>query len=276
MVFNYSKFFNLDPARQIGTCKTCFKAINFTIKSKTNLQSHLKLNHSSKYDNEIRQTGQRQLQFTNTGISTVVNAPFSKQEKITERIVQDLIGKCGLYFHFIPSEGFKSFINTIEPRFEIPCYRTLNRKLETISSVARKKLVDLLNAVPFSISLDEWRGSDRKSYLAGVVSFINSKTCTFQSKLLFFKEIRDLVENDYLDSIVGKWLGCAAHLLQLVVGDALREVNNDTRFRSALSKCSKIAQLDHQSSLFSEKLIKRLVQTSRERPKSAPVSKTQN
>ena len=171
--------------------------------------------------------------------------------------------------------------------------------------ILARKLIDLLNILPFSISLDKWKGSNRKSYLAGVVSFINSKTCTFQSKLLFSKELRDrhssglinisrdtfdqinlqktpfvyttdncnvmkktfgaasemhdfdyedkdifVVEHDYLDSIVGKWLRCAAHLFQLVVGDALKEVNKYTRFRRALSKCTKIAHLDQQSSFF--------------------------
>ena len=40
-----------------------------------------------------------------------------------------------------------------------------------------------------------------------------------------------IVENDYVDSIAAKWLGCAAHLLQKVVRDALKEVSDYTRFR---------------------------------------------
>ena len=56
------------------------------------------------------------------------------------------------------------------------------------------------------------------------------------------------------------WFGCSAHLIQLCVGDAMKEGYKYQRFANAIAKCKQIAKLDKNSTIFAQLLKKRVMQ----------------
>ena len=55
-----------------------------------------------------------------------------------------------------------------------------------------------------------------------------------------------------------RWMGCAVHLIELVVNDCFKEGQGYGLFNKSLAKCRKTAVLGHKSSIFAARLESRL------------------
>ena len=77
----------------------------------------------------------------------------------------------------VDNEAFRKFLNTLEPKFEIPASDKLNSLLNEKVTVLTRKLCDLISeGRRFTICLDGWT---KKGLTA---SFLGISVCFFHSK----------------------------------------------------------------------------------------------
>lgn len=218
------------------------------------------------------------------GVTTKRNCPSSRQEVITNLIV-DTIADNNLPLHFTESTSFRKLLACVEPRYKVPCYETVKSRLkakkEKISSIIKSKLetVDYV-----ALTTDAWTSLSNDSFLAVTAAYITDEwiieapvletinlqerhTASYLSeelKIVTVKweihekvvavvhdnganvgHIAELCSEDYID------VPCAAHTLQLAIGECMGTnakvaVNPIARMINAASRL--VGHFSHSSS----------------------------
>jgi hypothetical protein len=90
-----------------------------------------------------------------------------RQIKLTESIIKDLIIECGLPVSLVDQDGFKNFMNTVDPMYSLLSRRQITRdKLPKLHDRMIMKLKTLCNNAEYvSVTLDAWTDRRLRSYI---------------------------------------------------------------------------------------------------------------
>lgn len=69
---------------------------------------------------------------------------------------------------FVENQGFKYFINIVEPGYKVPCRKTMRKRIEALYTDEMAKVYEKINSVDTGIALttDGWTSRSLDSYLA--------------------------------------------------------------------------------------------------------------
>ncbi|XP_072400765.1 E3 SUMO-protein ligase ZBED1-like [Diabrotica undecimpunctata] len=206
------------------------------------------------------------------------------QQKKLDQLLLNLIIKDFQPFSIVEDNGFKDFILTLNPAYKLPTRKTLsNVLLPAVFEEVRLKVSDVLKeVVSITITTDCWTSRNTDSVIAVTGHFIDNK---FQIKSVLLECVgyegghgsTNLADN--LTKVISNWniseesillgisdnaanikkyissdlkwrhFGCYVHTLNLIVGDALKLIQEVT-----LNKVSKIVTHFKQSANAKNKL----------------------
>jgi len=113
-----------------------------------------------------------------------------RQELITQALTKMLTVDL-LPTSFVENEGFRSFINILEPGYKIPCRKTMRKRIEALYSDELIKVQNTINKVETSIALttDGWTSRSLDSYvtITGIEMKMKEILITLQLKLIKIK-----------------------------------------------------------------------------------------
>jgi len=113
-----------------------------------------------------------------------------RQELITQALTKMLTVDL-LPTSFVENEGFRSFINILEPGYKVPCRKTMRKRIEALYSDELIKVQNTINKVETSIALttDGWTSRSLDSYvtITGIEMKIKEILITLQLKLIKIK-----------------------------------------------------------------------------------------
>ncbi|XP_059451427.1 zinc finger BED domain-containing protein RICESLEEPER 2-like [Corylus avellana] len=274
-----------DPKSQCNYCKKLFSCHSKRLGTSSML-THLKntcKKYSSKFDKsqsklsfEVKREGQMAM-----GEGTVGNLVITKYNagKIREAIAKMII-KDELPFRFVEGEGFRDFMNIVEPRFSIPSRYTVMKDCIKLFLSEKEKLraMFMTTGVRVCLTTDTWTSVQNLNYMVITSHFIDSdwnlhkriinfclipnhKADTIGEKILscmlewgirniFTITVDNASTNDAALEFVKRRTGnkegailesrfmhirCCAHILNLIVTDGLKEVDDSiVRVRSAV------------------------------------------
>ena len=130
MVLEYAKYYTFSGQsdKLTAECNICKSKIKYTTKSKYNLEQHLKVSHKKEYheavESEQKQSKQSKIVLTGSKLKTTA-PPFTKQEKITESVIDNLIGRDGLPVTLTTKKWFIDFMADVEVRYSCPTYSNI-------------------------------------------------------------------------------------------------------------------------------------------------------
>ncbi|CAH1107682.1 unnamed protein product [Psylliodes chrysocephalus] len=220
-----------------------------------------------------------------------------QQKTKIDRSLMDLFIKDFQPFRVVEDEGFRNFTTCLNPSYELPNRKTIsNTHLpalyeETLKNVQR----EIGDVKSVTLTTDCWTSVSTESYMAVTVHFISNN---FQTKSILLdcihlpqshtsenlaKELKQIVvswglQNQILLAIsdnaanikkaiqdILKWkhLGCYAHTLNLIVGDALSVVDDFLKkirqlvghFKRSTTAAAKLAEVQSQQGKIPKKLL---------------------
>ena len=155
---------NLRTSSFTANCKMCKNPIKFTKSSKKNENTLFSGASGRIGQTHWQNEAGEQHELSNTRwnfleLDTV-------KQLVTESIVRNLIGNCGLPLHITENPAFRAFLKDIPPSYSPTYYRTDANVLEKLSNEYRIKMQKKTSASSkHSISLDLRTGRDTKNYM---------------------------------------------------------------------------------------------------------------
>jgi hypothetical protein len=189
-------------------------------------------------------------------------------DNVRSLLVQYLI-KCELPFRHVETEGFKEFVNELEPRFKVPCRATVQRDCMKLYMEEKLKLKTLLSAQRVCLTTDTWTSLQNLNYMCVTAHFIDCDWIMHKKILKFclVPNHKDDTTGRVLETTLIEWgldsiftitvnnassndvgieymrrkmkdmnstvlggefihIRCAAHILNLVVNDGLKDLND--------------------------------------------------
>ena len=139
-------------------------------------------------ESEQKQSKQSKIVLTGSKLKTTA-PPFTKQEKITESVIDNLIGRGGLPVTLTTKKWFIDFMADVEVLYSCPTYSNIIQKLQKKSDAIRANLVENLNNREYSLAIDEWTGINRKTFLGCISTYIDFTSGKLVSIKLFLQEL---------------------------------------------------------------------------------------
>jgi hypothetical protein len=104
-------------------------------------------------------------------VSTLTNSSINisegRQEIITQALTKMLTVDL-LPTSFVENEGFRSFLNILEPGYKVPCRKTVRKRIQALYSDKLIQVQDTIDKVDTSIALttDGWTSRSLDSYIS--------------------------------------------------------------------------------------------------------------
>ncbi|CAF1346971.1 unnamed protein product, partial [Didymodactylos carnosus] len=132
------KFFFIDiQAKQLnswyGKCSICSQNIADKYGTTSNFARHMKTKHGTQYEewlakkNANTDTKQRNLHDMIRQKTSKYSSNDPRQVKLTESMLKDLIIECGLPLSLVDQNGFRNFMQTVDPMFSLLSRRQITR-----------------------------------------------------------------------------------------------------------------------------------------------------
>jgi len=101
-----------------------------------------------------------------TSINSFNDISQGRQELIAQALAKMLTVDL-LPMSFVENEGFRSFINILEPGYKVPCRKIMRKRIEALYSDELIKVQNIINKVETSIALiiDDWTSKFLDSYV---------------------------------------------------------------------------------------------------------------
>ncbi|CAG9840757.1 unnamed protein product [Diabrotica balteata] len=189
------------------------------------------------------------------------------QQKKLDQLLLNLIIKDFQPFSMVEDNGFKDFILTLNPAYKLPTRKTLsNVLLPAVFEEVRLKVSDALKeVVSITITTDCWTSSNTDSVIGKCVGYegghgstnladnlskvISNSNISEESILLGISDNAANIKKAISSDLNWRHFGCYAHTLNLIMGDALKLIQEVT-----LNKVSKIVTHFKQSENAKSKL----------------------
>ncbi|CAH0562946.1 unnamed protein product [Brassicogethes aeneus] len=238
---------------EIAKCK-CGFLTNFN--NTTNLKDHSQRNHQKKWDKATGNNSSGSQSSNEENVSTITDGK-SERKKALDNAVAKFVIKDLQPLSVVEDEGFKNLIFELDPRYSLPCRRTLRDKLIT---EAYEKILEVLSGVlartsQISLTFDGWSSRTMQHYLTvtghfledmvlkvatlGVIS-VPGRSTVADLKLLLNTLLTDKFPNLKISCAVTDnaknmsatckhmklpHLPCIAHSIQLVINAAILQTN---------------------------------------------------
>ncbi|XP_044739986.1 E3 SUMO-protein ligase ZBED1-like [Chrysoperla carnea] len=297
----------------IAKCKYCTKELK-TCSKTTNLKQHMERKHSAvlQTDENLREvdvndstklennslvqsssTEGEVLSLTPKRAKSSIGAAFmkisayasngDKNKQITQTIAE-MICRDSLPYSIVEGTGFRKFMKTVAPLYQVPCRKTItdliDTKYEDKKTLIKQKLKSVKNVC---LTIDEWKDMQLRSFLGVTVHFIEN--FEMKSMSIACEPLHDNHTGEYLSEMIlkvcedwglpiekivsvttdngsnivkaieitfgrAKHIRCLAHTLNLVVENSV----NSTEVKLFLDKVRKIVTWFHQSGVGAEEL----------------------
>uniref|UniRef100_A0A673HB45 BED-type domain-containing protein n=1 Tax=Sinocyclocheilus rhinocerous TaxID=307959 RepID=A0A673HB45_9TELE len=271
-VWNY-----FDQNDQHVVCKICQVKLSYH-NSTTTMRNHIKFKHRNVIIDPPNED--RQLPITALATAGRQRCTPERAEKTTQLIAK-IISRDMLPLSFIDGEGFKEFLQFLEPDYDIPSRKTITARIELQHESMVSKLRTTLATVDFvAITSDSWTALTTESYVTITCHFIADgkvNSCVLQTQAL---EERHSAANlaDYLMTSVEQWgldgkvvacvhdnarnmiaanrdvnwesVPCFAHTLQLAINDGFKAAS----INRLIGACSRLVGHFHHSTIASNAL----------------------
>ncbi|XP_043806223.1 zinc finger BED domain-containing protein RICESLEEPER 3-like [Manihot esculenta] len=220
---HFTKFINSEGELK-GKCNYCKK--KFFCDPKRNKTTALRnhLNSCKKHPHSI-ETRQAQLSLQKNASDNDVNdlgtlTTWRYDENTIRKALVHMIIIDELPFRFVEGEGFRSLMRAICPRFRIPSRWTISRDCYDLFIEERSKLSHKGEAVGRAIEtcLQEW-GLDKVFTITVDNASSNDEAISYLKKKLANWGV-SVTNSTYLH------MRCMAHIINLVVQDGLKDVND--------------------------------------------------
>ena len=107
-----------------------------------------------------------------------------------------------LPYRHVEGEGFKEFVRTLQPRFEIPSRMTVSRDVLKAFEEEKKKLKDILKDQRISMTTDTWTSIQNINYMVITAHWIDSEF-NYQKRIINFCQVVD-----HRGETIGKEIQC--------------------------------------------------------------------
>ena len=123
----------------------------------SNLRAHLSTIHPSKLEEEEGEGfGARQARIDYM-LSPLRSLPYARQNRATDLLTQ-----------FV-----QAFVQELEPRFKIPCYRTMNCKITKLYDTTKGGIREMLRGEKLTLTTDGWSSLATESSVTDTAHFID-------------------------------------------------------------------------------------------------------
>ena len=179
--------------------------------------------------------------------------PMSTSQQDT--ITKDLALMCAMDLKpisMVEGRGFRRFCNSLNPRYRIPCRKTVNHHLTSLYELEKKKLVDKLGKKHVALTSDLWTSNSLQGYITLTGHFVSPDWELFSHVLgtrlvverhtgsNIAKEVTKLTREFNIEAVPSLTtdnasnmslaakefnffqVGCFAHTLQLAIEDGLK------------------------------------------------------
>ncbi|XP_048124800.1 E3 SUMO-protein ligase ZBED1-like [Alosa alosa] len=152
-------------------CKICrTKLVYHTTTS--NLRAHLSTLHPGKLEEEEGEvSGTRQARIDSM-LSPSRGLPYARQNRATDLLTR-FVCEDMRPINVIYGSGFQAFVHELEPRFKIPCYRTMNSKITKLYDTTKGGIREMLHGEKLSLTTDGWSSLATESYVTVTAHFID-------------------------------------------------------------------------------------------------------
>ncbi|OMP00267.1 hypothetical protein CCACVL1_03412 [Corchorus capsularis] len=164
------------------------------------------------------------------GSGSVGTWKFSQEA--TRKVVATMIIIDELPFRFVEAKGFRHAMKTTQPKFVMPSRKTIAKDCFQLYCDAKKQVKKQMNSNRFRVSLttDTWTSIQKSSHMCGLdtVFCVTVDNATNNDVAVGYLKKKFLKEKTCLGG--GKFLHmrCVAHILNLIVGDGLKEKEFDS------------------------------------------------
>ena len=180
-----------------GKCSICSQDVTDKYGTTSNFARHMKTKHENIYEewlakkNAKTDNKQQNLDDMFKRKTKKYSSTDPRQVRLTESIIKDLIIKCGVPLSLVEQNGFKNFMQIVDPMYSLLSRRQIARdklpKLYDKMIMRLKTLCD--NAEYISVTLDVWTDRRLRSYIGITMhTFVDSQ---LKSYLLSLTPLKD-------------------------------------------------------------------------------------
>lgn len=141
----------------------------------SNLRVHLLTMHEGKLDEEGEGSAAKQARIDHMLPPAVTRGlPYARQKRasdlLTRAICLDLKP-----FNLVEGRGFAAFVHELEPRFKIPCRKTLTSNVMKLYDTTKSGIRAMLQGEKIALTTDGWTSLATESYVTVTAHFINKE-----------------------------------------------------------------------------------------------------
>ncbi|GJU55718.1 zinc finger BED domain-containing protein RICESLEEPER 2-like protein [Tanacetum coccineum] len=188
----------------------------------SNLKNHLE---RCKPYLEKKSKSQTHITFEGGDVNKMMAWKFDQNK--SKRALAHMIVVDELPFSFVRNSGFRHFQRINQPEFDILCRGTITKECLTMYQEEKNKLRETLqkNIGRVSLTTDGWTSGKQKSYMALTAHFIDNEW-NLVKKVLNFRKLDGHHGIDIGKRGNGCNIRCAAHVINLIVQDGMKKVDN--------------------------------------------------
>ncbi|XP_049451338.1 E3 SUMO-protein ligase ZBED1-like isoform X1 [Epinephelus fuscoguttatus] len=98
--------------------------------------------------------------------------PYARQNRVTDLLTR-FVCEDMRPINVIYGSGFQAFVHELEPRFKIPCYRTMNGKITKLFDTTKGGIREMLHGEKLALTTDGWSSLATESYVTVTAHFID-------------------------------------------------------------------------------------------------------
>lgn len=154
-------------------CRICRTKLSYH-GTTSNLRAHLSTLHPGKLEVEGVEgegSGPRQARIDSM-LSPSRGLPYARQKRaadlLTRFVCEDMRP-----INVIYGSGFQAFVHELEPRFKIPCFRTISGQITKLYDTTKDGIRGMLRGEKLGLTTDGWSSLATESYVTVTAHFID-------------------------------------------------------------------------------------------------------